>query len=313
MPSRRKNASAYQTLKKILRVFLKKRSSCIFSARFMLLLCSSSNPYNSQHPRANMGWWFLHRPLLRVPPTVLRCRCVVCSGWRTQLPHLKNFQTPTKIWEANKRRKTTSLQQSMSISINQQKHHPKCNIHFKTKNGSHMNSRDFSLSNELSFPSLLTYLKPYPSNPHLSGSLWRIVRHVEARAPLGVGSQQSRYKILAKSHWKDEGKVCLQDVCAFSFFFIRWILKCKKSIENKKFRGNLAHKNHHLKSGEVNHTFPSVGQPKMLAHAGEKQKKTGQLPTISELILQCWAPLSKKPRELLVQPGYWKTIGILSK
>lgn len=51
-------------------------------------------------------------PLLRVPPTVLRCRCVVCSRCRTQLPHLKNFQTPIQIWEANKRRQTTSLQKS---------------------------------------------------------------------------------------------------------------------------------------------------------------------------------------------------------
>lgn len=216
--------------KKILRIFSKnKRSSCIFSGRFMLLLCSSSNPYNSQHPRANMGWWFLHCPLLRVPPTVLRCRCVVCSGCRTQLPHLKNFQTPIQIWEANKRRKTTSLQKSLSISINQQKHHPKCNIHFKTKNSSHMNSKNFSLSNELSFPSLLTYLcNLHPSNPHLSASLWRIVRHVEARAPLGVGPVN---KVGTKSWQNPIEKMkekCVFKTCVLflSFLFVEfWSVK----------------------------------------------------------------------------------------
>lgn len=139
-----------------------------------------------------------------------------------------------------------------------------------------MNSKNFSLSNELSFPSLSTYLcNLHPSNPHLSGSLWRIVRHVEARAPLGVGPVN---KVGTKSWQNPIEKMkekCVFKTCVlFAFFFIRWILKCKSQLRIKSSGGESGtHKNHHLKSGEVNHTFPSVGQPKMLAPAGENPKK----------------------------------------
>lgn len=127
----------------LLRIFLKKkiRFPFLFRGRFMLLLCSSSNPYNSQHPRASMGWWLLPGPLATGSPNraPLPVRCLQrVKDTITTFQELPNADTNL---EANKRRKNNSLQKSVSISINQQKPHPKCNMRFKTKDDSHMNSK----------------------------------------------------------------------------------------------------------------------------------------------------------------------------